>query len=367
MQISSFLASSSHSTTRASSMNVVLGLQFDSAAHEDMKKIIMSYLFPNQVLLDIDFDTEQLGVSFIYALCAILLTNYSHVLRTITPASRLSIEHAIWRFLIHIGYSDPISTVRYGGNPLQYLRTPRNRPSCFSDLHSSGLDERGCMNQGCSSWVPITYPLYDGVVNRPQYGGVDTIVDIAAAGVAAGTPCLTAVQDATREMKSVKSIESPIYALFTQQSQNYVQFLSQLNAYIACFFECGFRLTTTRTLSLITNELTANVRRDDAPLVLRVNARSFFLFFTHLPTLFTPPPTLLRELGAESHFCSLLQRFRAEFQAMWHLVRRDGTNRAYSRKLLFKKLMSSLEDTNVLTKQLLQDPTVHRIMNSHCK
>ncbi|KAF6198036.1 hypothetical protein GE061_007781 [Apolygus lucorum] len=201
-----------HSTTRASSLNVVLGYQFDGVAREDMKKIILSLLFPNQVLLNIQFEQSETGVSFICALCVLLLTNYSNDLRNITSSSRHSAELAIWRYLIAAGYSDPITSVRYGENVLETIRTPpRQMHSNFRNLHASGNDNRGGINTGCASWVAIGSPLYDGVTEMPAYGGMHDVLDIEAAGASACTPGLADVLNALRELKDVRSVESSIW------------------------------------------------------------------------------------------------------------------------------------------------------------
>lgn len=175
-------------TTKASALGSFLSMPLSSVHIQDIKNILLSWIFPTHVQLYITIDKSESTVMLgFYAIIAKLILSNSPGCRNITTNSIHLVNDLIERYLLHKGLTRDANDAG--------VRNPQAVRLAWDALVDIE-DGEGWLNHGVDATRDIGDPLYVGVTELPVYGGLINPVPLDSfdhGNVLDDLPILTAV------------------------------------------------------------------------------------------------------------------------------------------------------------------------------
>lgn len=337
-------------TTKASALGSFLSMPLSSVHMQDIKNILLSWIFPTQVQVYITIDkTESTVMLGFYSIIAKLMLSNSPGCRNVTTNSIHLVNDLIERYLLHEGLTRDANDA--GVRNQQAVRLAWD---ALIDVE----DGEGWLNHGVDATRDIGNPLYVGVTELPVYGGLVNPIPMDSfdhGNVLDDPPILTAVLGAltalSQSTRKASGDAQKMKRLILKLSSQWKSSLSMLNEFIRRTGETGFRMPTVKIYGLEGFDMNFenNQIAGEEPMLIGVSLSSISMLFRQMPRLYIPSANIIRQPHCESKVSSVIQRFYAGLLLGIDVTREENRLNLLAEKgAMIRIAMGMLEDESVL-------------------
>ncbi|KAI5713831.1 hypothetical protein M8J76_006232 [Diaphorina citri] len=298
--------------TKSTSVGNYLNTPINGENMKDFRAILLSWVLPTQVVLNIKCDSNSYEPrKIIDCLAAKLLCSRSEGCSNVTRMSAMRVDEILRQYAIHLGIRAPEGDGVARGNT-------RAAAIAAWNLIMTNPGGIGWLNEGCNPHHVIENPLYEGVNMLPTYGGL--LDPVAADSILVADPlpnppiyqniiaALQALSNASgRQGEEVRSLISILETVCPKWKIS----LAMLNEHIRTTGETGFRLTTAKVFAMEGQDeiYDNNAHTTQRQIVIDVSLSSFGLLLRQMPRIYSPSDKIPQQPKFESVFSSELQRF----------------------------------------------------------